>query len=277
MKPVKFDGRVPDAKVNVSTRRPLREGAQLLAGLLVFGALFLTIAATLVDRIVPYVPRAWEGRLFPNFEALGHQPEDDLELAELERLQDVMRRLSEHWPDHPEGMEVGLMNQEEPNALAFPGGLILVTRGLLEQVESENELAFVIGHELGHYCHRDHLRSLGRGLAFALLAAAVGRGGSVGDLVSFSGELSSRRFGRDQESAADAFALELVVAEYGHVGGATEFFERLPAPQSRLERSLATYLSTHPLSEERLQDLATLAEKRGWPARGQRTPLEFPR
>ena len=50
---------------------------------------------------------------------------------------------------------------------------MIVTAGLLEKVESENELAFIIGHELGHFRNRDHIRGLGRGLAIGILITAV--------------------------------------------------------------------------------------------------------
>ena len=77
----------------------------------------------------------------------------------------------------------------------------------------------------------------------------MGRGGAAGDLVTLSSELTGRSFSREQESRADAFGLSLVVAEFGHVNGATDFFEKLPAPEGAIERSLSTYLATHPISD----------------------------
>ena len=44
------------------------------------------------------------------------------------------------------------------NAVALPGGNIVVFAGLLKEIKSENELAMILGHELGHFAHRDHLR-----------------------------------------------------------------------------------------------------------------------
>jgi hypothetical protein len=69
----------------------------------------------------------------------------------------------------------------------------------MKQVESENELAFVLGHELGHFRNRDHLKSLGRDLALALLIATLSQGSSVGDLAALSGDLAGRSFSREQE------------------------------------------------------------------------------
>ena len=167
--------------------------------------------------------------------------------------------------------------QEEgtPNALAFPGGLVVVTSGLLEQVESENELAFVLGHEIGHFRHRDHLRGIGRGVAFALVMGALGLGGSGGaaQLAALSGQLAARGFDRDQESDADRFGLALVQQEYGHVAGAWEFFQRLPDLDGSVEKEIVHYLATHPLSEERIEALHALALERGWSQMGTVVPL----
>jgi predicted Zn-dependent protease len=160
--------------------------------------------------------------------------------------------------------------------MAFPGGLIFVTSGLLDQAESENELAFVLAHELGHFRNRDHLRGIGRGVAFALVVGALGLGGSGGaaQLAAASGGLATRGFDRDQERDADRFGLEVVQAEYGHVAGAWDFFERLPEPGSVVEKQIVHYLAIHPLSEDRIDALRELARDRGWSQTESTVPLE---
>ena len=161
------------------------------------------------------------------------------------------------------------------DALAFPGGLIGVTSGLLEQVETENELAFVLGHELGHFRNRDHLRSLGRGLVLGLLlTVATGSGGSS-QLLQFAPMLAERSFAREQERESDSFGLELVYREYGHVAAADDFFRRIAEPGSPLARQLEGYVSTHPLSETRVADLWALARQQGWPRRGEPLPFSY--
>jgi Zn-dependent protease with chaperone function len=255
---LKFEARLPRDDVNVTARHPVREALVLLLGLALVAGVLLAVITLLVDRLIPHVPRSWEARLFPDFERLVYQPQNEEEESHLEQLESLLARLTAHWPDAPEGLRVGLLDAEEPNALAFPGGLVLVTRGLMREVESENEIAFVLGHELGHYRNRDHVRSLGRGLALAMIVAAVSRAGSGGNLVSFSGQLTQRSFSRGQEMEADAFGLSLLNAEFGHSDGATDFFERLPSPGNAVERFLASYLATHPLSDERIEALREL-------------------
>lgn len=268
-----FEPRLPRDDVNVTPRHPLKEGLVLVVGVLGVVGVALGVATLLVDHLVPLVPQSWEASVFPDFEAMRHTPTSDTERAQQETLETLLERLEAHWPEHPPGIRVGLLESSQPNALAFPGGLILVTTGLMDEVESENELAFVLGHELGHYRDRDHVRSLGRGLALALILTAMGQSGTVGDLVALSGQLTTRSFSREQESKADAFGLKLVEAEFGHVEGATDFFEKLPAPETALERSLATYLATHPLSEERIEEMDRLAEDNGWETVGETTAI----
>ena len=268
-----FEPRLPRDDVNVTPRHPLKEGVVLVVGVAIVVGLALGVATFLVDHLVPYLPQSWEASIFPDFEAMRHTPVSDAETIQQRELETLLERLLVHWPEHPEGLRIGLLESDQPNALAFPGGLILVTTGLMDQVESENELAFVLGHELGHYRDRDHVRSLGRGLALTMILTAMGQSGTVSDLVAISGQLTTRSFSREQESKADAFGLTLVEAEFDHVQGATDFFEKLPAPDNALERSLASYLATHPLSDERINAMEHFAEERGFKTEGETTAL----
>jgi predicted Zn-dependent protease len=159
------------------------------------------------------------------------------------------------------------------NAAALPGGSVLVTTGLLDAVASENELAFVLAHELGHFAGRHHLRRLGRRAVYGLaLAALTGSGGAAGDLGALTGELTSRGFDRDQEREADAFGLGLLAAEYGHVDGASELFDHLGAGTPQVEQVVA-YFSTHPAGRDRIDALLAEATKQGWSSAGELRPL----
>ena len=86
--------------------------------------------------------------------------------------------------------------------------------------------------------------------------------------------MASRSFDRDKEVDADAFGLGLVYAEYGHVGGATEFFRKAPEFSNVIGDTAASYLSTHPLHDDRIEALLMLALQKGWPKRGQLMPFE---
>lgn len=271
---MRFDPSLPEEGVNVSPTHPLREAAVLVAGVLAVVVATAVALGWAVDLLVPHISPAWEARLFSGWFAA--EGDGDPETAEQRAaLLALLARLERHWPDRPYAFDVSVWDESEPNAVALPGGMIAVTSGLLDLVESENELAFVLGHELGHFRNRDHLRGLGRGIGFSLVLAAIGVGGGGGatQLASVAGELTNRGFGRDQESRADRFALELVAAEYGSAAGVTDFFEHVSAAGAEHDSRLAGYLSSHPLHADRIQALRSAARAAGWPLRGERREL----
>ena len=148
---------------------------------------------------------------------------------------------------------------EKPNAFAFPGGGIGVTKGLLEALEREVEFAFVIGHELGHFHNRDHLRGLGRALGTSVCLSII-FGGTVGGDVMTSNTMFiiNRKYSRDQEKAADRFGMKLVYDVYGKTEGVEKLFELLEK-KDKLP-AWAYMLATHPKPGDRIADLKRYAE-----------------
>jgi predicted Zn-dependent protease len=270
---VKFDPALPEDGINVTPSHPLRELALLLGGLCAVSAVLIVALVAAVEHLVPLLPPDLEARWLSGW---ARESEPDPRAS---RVQVLLDRLAGHWPENPYAFRVDVLEQQEPNAFALPGGWIAVTSGLLEQVESENELALVLGHELGHFRNRDHLRGLGRGLALALVLGGLGLAESeaAGAVASVAASLTDRAFGRAQELDADAFGLSIVYAEYGHLAGAFEFFARLPDPESIVERRAAHYLATHPLNDERIDALRARAREAGWPLAGKPSRFEFAR
>jgi Zn-dependent protease with chaperone function len=254
---------------NVSPGHPLAELATLAVGLALVGLGLLALAWLAVEGAVRFLPPALEQRAFGAM-ASGFATPDDPRGAGLDAL---LRRLARHRPGRGYALRIGTTDDPQPNAFALPGGNVLVTSGLLAQAGSENELAFVLGHELGHVEGRDPLRALGRGLLVALALSALG--GSDGSAIAGSAvTLGQLAFSREQERAADRFALALVAAEYGHVAGASDFLRRLPdAGQAGVAERAAGWLSTHPRSDDRVAELEALAREEGFAATGALTPL----
>ncbi len=271
---MKFDPSLPEDGINVSRTHPLREALLLVGGVAAIALAVAAVAAVSVDLVAPHIPIELEVRLFSGWFDRAVEADAAVDPRE-QSLAELLGRMAGHWPESPYAFEIAIWDVPEPNAVALPGGVIAVTHGLLENVESENELAFVLGHELGHFRHRDHLRGLGRGVAFSLLlvAVGVGGGGSAVELASLAGEFAQRGFDREQEIEADRFGLALLAAEYGHVAGAEAFFEHLPELGGPGEGALASYFSTHPLHADRIQALQATAREMGWALRGEHRPL----
>ncbi|MGI9237216.1 MAG: M48 family metallopeptidase [Woeseiaceae bacterium] len=269
---MRFVARKPREGINVSDTHPLAEAATLVVGLT---AIFVTIALLLIFLIeiaLYFVPAETEARLFADW-----FPEDLVAVeADDERrqsMQGLVDRLASHWADAAYDFRVEIDDSELANAMALPGGLIVVTHGLLDQVESENELAFVLGHELGHFRNRDHLRALGRGVLISMFFAVV-TGNDVAGLGIKAADLTLRGFSREQETRADEFGLAVVNSEYGHVNQAARLFERWHEELGETPEVVG-YLSTHPQPGDRAQRLREIAYRDGWREDGELTPLNW--
>lgn len=263
--------RKPREGINVSKTHPLVEASTLVVGLsLIFVAIVIALVF-LIEIALYFVPVDKEARLFRNF-----LPDDVVTVAPMdERLyqtQLLADRLASHWADAPYEIRVEIDDSTLVNALAFPGGLIIVTSGLLDEVASENELAFVLAHELGHFRNRDHLRALGRSTVLSLFFSVVMGSDASGISIKVA-DLTLRGFSRTQESRADAFGLALVQAEYGHVNDAWRLFERDMADGDLAD--IFIYVSTHPDSGDRVENLRRQAEREGWPTSGEVSPLRW--
>lgn len=271
----KFVPHLPEEQIHEHTTRPIRELLILfagIAGLIVGLVVVVTVVVDLgVRQLPPDLEARWFGGLWDGlFSDEGEGDEE--EHARAARLQPLIERLARHWEGCPYEVRVRTLDEETPNAAALPGGLVLVTTGLLDALDSENALAFVLAHELGHFKGRDHLRRLGRGLVLSLFLSGLTGSASAGELPGLLNEIAGHRYDREDELAADRFALGLVHAEYGHVAGAAGFFEAMLARGEGLPEALS-YLSTHPDTRARVHALRAAAWEQGWPEEGTPTPL----
>jgi predicted Zn-dependent protease len=160
----------------------------------------------------------------------------------------------------------------EPNAFALPGGYVYVSRGLLSLANDEDELANVIGHEIGHVAARHaaqrETRQMGVGVLTTVgtLAAAIlgGVPGAqmVGQLGQVAGAGLIASYGRDQERQADEVGQELAARSGWDPDGMAEFLATLGRDEvvrSGAERR-PTFLDSHPQPAERSATARTRAE-----------------
>jgi predicted Zn-dependent protease len=257
-----------EREVNVSPEHPLQEFAVLVGGLtacLVAAYIALGFA---VDLVVPRIGPSLEEKL-GNAVAAGMEKPQASPAGR--RLQDVLDTLTERMAEKDRAYAVSLMKAGEANAMALPGGRIIVMSQLVKEAQSENEIAMVLGHELGHFANRDHLRGLGRGLVLVFLAVLfTGADSAVSGLAETALGGTEMQFSQKQELEADAFGLELLVEAYGHAGGATAFFERmLEGGESRLKY----FFASHPYPAERVAALRKTIAEKGY-AVGRAIPLD---
>jgi Zn-dependent protease with chaperone function len=269
---VKYTARQPRKSHNVSPVSPIRELLTLLGGLVAGMVAVYVLLGLGADLLAQRISPQTEQRLASFFAPKNHAEQDQSQ--EEQWLQSLVDRMwKKGCVQLPYPITIQVSQSKKVNAMALPGGRIVVFSGLLHRVQSENEMAFILAHELGHFKHRDHLRGLGRGLVFAVLSTLMGGSdGAVAGLVHKSVQVSELSFSRDQESAADSFALDVLNCIYGHVSGATDFFTHMPNKQD--PGALGHYFSSHPENQRRIKALVELQRKKHY-REGKRLPLPF--
>ncbi len=256
---MKFTARKLKTNVNVTPTSPLREFFVLTGalGVIAIGVYFLLGLA--VDLMVPYLPLTVEDKLARVF--FNALDDKEADAGHQRYVQNLVDDLEARCTDLPYEFQVHVFQSSTVNALALPGGHIIIFTGLLDKVASENELAFVLAHELGHYAHRDHLRGVGRTMIFLTISTVIfGADSGISDLIGTGLNITELSFSRKQETWADEFALDALNCSYGHVGGATDFFGRIPAEQDPGE--FGHYFSSHPQNTRRINHLKELAAAR---------------
>ena len=265
-------------EVNVTPVHPLVNFGYLLvtvaaaAGVIYAG---LGIAgAQIAMRIGPRAENKLGQMMFENIFTTMPLVEAGTDYAYVKTLANALR--SDALKKRPE-LKLHVFEDPFPNAMVSAGGHIFVSTGLLEEVETENELAFVLAHELGHYENRDNLRSLGRSIVFLSASSALAASGvQLPPFLTSSISLADLNYSRDQEQKADVYALAVMHERYGHVNYATDFFEGLVDLELDLgaANQFLEWRSTHPLTESRIEYLEAIAAERGWSLEGEPTALQ---
>jgi predicted Zn-dependent protease len=161
--------------------------------------------------------------------------------------------------------EFHAVDMEETNAFALPGGYVYVSRGLLALANSEDELAGVIGHEIGHVAARHSAQRqtraqvAGIGTAIAALGAAVLGGGPLAQSVAQMAQVGAAgwiaSYSRDQERQADEIGQKLA-GQAGYDPAAIGTFLGALGREMELklgEKRRPSFLDSHPSSEERVR------------------------
>ncbi len=237
--------------VNVSPPTPLKSLVGLVLGLVLALALLLAAIVLVSNFLAPYIPASVEERLGAGIqEVFRAEAVDDFRARRVERvLEQLLPYLSED--DRRLDYLPLVLEDEIFNALALPGGTIVVFTGLLDKVDHDAELAFVLSHELGHFHGRDHLRGMGLDLGIQLISMLlVGENSGTSELAMTAAKLMTLHYSRKQEKAADIFALELLAKAGEPLSGAVGFMEKIRDMDDRVR--FEQYFSTHPHSSDRL-------------------------
>lgn len=150
---------------------------------------------------------------------------------------------------------ITVIDDPRVNALALPGGQIVVFTGLIASAGSADEVAAVLAHEIQHVLHRHGLKRLVQQLGGAAVIALATGGGDLGQLAGRAGELAQLSYGREQEAEADRDGLALLERAGLPPAAMATFFERL---EREAPGDGPAFLSTHPDTAWRIAEIRRL-------------------
>jgi predicted Zn-dependent protease len=261
----------------ISDRNPEPNNRDLLTLLLFFSSAIVTIIIVifiLINQVINFIPVELEQKLGSIITSqLNLKNNDSPTQKELNKLLDKLEQKIPKDNIANRDYQLIYVPEKTVNALAVPGDIIIIYQGLLEKMDSENELMMVLGHEIGHFAHRDHLRKIGNVFLMQLLFSFLfGQNDLLSSGANLTNLIVNSQYSQKQETAADQFGLELLNQYYGHVAGASDFFAELEK-ENQLNEQIA-FLSSHPLPEKRVQDINQLIEKNNY-ILGEKQPLDI--
>lgn len=162
---------------------------------------------------------------------------------------------------------IKVIDSDEVNAFALPGGFFFVNKGLIVAADNEAELAGVMAHEIAHVTARHAMENSGKGtlLNYGLLAGIIFTGGIGGAILQNTAGLTQAlaffKFSRGAEIEADELGVQyLYAAGYDPTAMAT-MFEKLASKNKKKPGTISKLFTSHPQSVERRDDSLQLAAR----------------
>jgi len=236
------------------------------------------------DKSVRFVPLAWEQAIGAGvMSTLDHTAMDETQLSEA-RQADIRAAFDnllakQPPPDFDFRLHFRSSNLLGANALALPGGHVIVTDDLVELADNMDEIAGVLAHELGHVHHRHGMRNLARAssFSFVLLLTLADATSLINDLAASGVFFMQMSYSRTFEYEADRHSVTLMHAAGRNPLALAHMLERLEAhhrPKRKPSQNpsadgqnpsdtLPRWLSTHPPTPERIHTIRAQAAALG--------------
>ncbi len=153
---------------------------------------------------------------------------------------------------------IKVIDSNEANAFALPGGFLYVNSGLILMAGSEAELAAVMAHEIAHVAAHHATRQMTRGhlaklASIPLIFVGGGVGYAIATAAGFALPMASLSFSRGFEAEADYLGLQYLYATGYDPNAYVSFFEKVEAKEKQRPGSLAKAFSTHPQTPDRIK------------------------
>ncbi len=153
---------------------------------------------------------------------------------------------------------IRVIDSDEVNAFALPGGFFYVNTGLIELAQDEAELAGVMAHEIAHVAARHGTRSATRAqliqyASIPLLFIGGWAGYGIQQAANFALPMTLLKFSREFEHQADFLGVQYMYNAGYDPASMVQFFERLKAMQKKNKHAIAKAFSSHPLTKSRIK------------------------
>jgi len=150
-----------------------------------------------------------------------------------------------------------VIESKEVNAFSVPGGFVYVYTGLLKQIDSADEIACVIGHEIGHICNRDGIHRLEKQLLYSIPSGILlgsGRQKALQQVADTVFTLSMLSYSRSQEIQADTLGMKYAFQSGYNPRGMISFFKKMEQLEKNQPSIPLTFLKDHPETKERIKN-----------------------
>ncbi|MDT3777273.1 M48 family metallopeptidase [Nitrospira sp. MA-1] len=230
-----------------------------LASIPIVYGIFIWGIPLLAQPITAAIPISWEIQLgqYVQQEVTAGKPVCQNPKL-IHAVESILTALTDSIDRPPYRFQVTVVDSPVVNAMAAPGGYVLVFRGLLQDTGSPEEFAGVLAHEIQHVLlrHTMHLIVRHVSMAFVIAALSGDASGIVAYALQAAQTLQTLSYSRDAENQADEQGFQLLQQSKINPEGMITFFAKLGKEQPG--NDVFRYLSTHPETQDRLAHLKSL-------------------
>ncbi len=201
---------------------------------------------------------------------IAAQVEQESKLVEDPIITEYVNRVGQNIVLHSDAkipFTIKVIDTDEVNAFALPGGFFFVNKGLILAADNEAELAGVMAHEIAHVAARHAMENQGKGafINYAAIAGIIFGGPILSPILQNGGGilagLASLKFSRGAEEEADSLGVQYLYASGYDPTAMATMFEKLASKNKKKPGSFAKLFSTHPQSLERRDSSLSLVSR----------------
>lgn len=191
---------------------------------------------------------------------LSLEVEQSAKMIEDEMVTEYINRVGQNIVLHSDAkipFTIKVIDSDEVNAFALPGGFFFVNKGLILAADNESELAGVMAHEIAHVAARHAMENAGKGqfIGYGILAGIIFTGGIAGSILQNTAGIAQAlaffKFSRGAEEEADKLGVQYLYAAGYDPSGMATMFEKLASQNRKKASTLSKLFATHPQSIER--------------------------